>query len=330
MLSIFRTNQLLASFLLVFYLAILHAPAWLASPTYSLPAVGFLGQFIYEHISPDGYLGRILTILIVLFQAFFINVLVRDFRLSREINLFPGLFFALIASSFPEFLVLSPVHLANTFLLVAFYQIANTYRRSSSAAGLIFNAGFWIGIASFIYPSYILFGLYIVVGLETLRALRMGEVLIALCGLVTPYLLAGAAFFWFDELPYLYRLQFVEGLALGDFPSPDLSLLNIIRLGLYGLILLIVLFSFNLYKFKKVIQVQKRISLLYWMLIVGFFTMLIQGNIQMDHLLVLAIPLGIFLSFNISEGSPNWAALWHFLLFGVILLLHFYPIVLSV
>ncbi len=133
----------------------------------------------------QGLLPTLLTIVLLSLQAVLINVLVSNHRLASEVSLFPGLFYILIASSLPDFLCFSPIHLANTFLIIALGILMATYKQSS-CADLIFNVGLWLGVASLFYPPFLLFLFVGMAGLNVLRAYKIRERLMILAGMADP------------------------------------------------------------------------------------------------------------------------------------------------
>jgi hypothetical protein len=135
-----------------------------------------------------------------------------------------------------------------------------------------------------------------------------------LTGVLVPYILRTLYFFWFDQLDYFLNQQFSLPDAWFDFrPAPALSA-PYFKLGLFAVLLLVVLFSHNQYLTKKTIQQQKKINLLFWGLLCGGLTLSFQPAIQLDHLLILAPPLGLLLAINFTRLNRNWSELLHLLL----------------
>ena len=317
MLRLFRTNQLLFSFLLLFYVGLLHIGAFVAPADWQPTGHGVLSTWLYTFLEPTGVAARVAAIVLLFGQAIGVNVLVADHRLAESVTLLPGVFYILIASLLPEFLHLSPLHLANTFYLIALFELFRVYKKPDCAAA-IFNVGFWLAVGSLFYPSYLLmiaFGLSV---LNILRAYKIREWLMLLTGAVTPFLLLGVYFFWNDQLDVFWQTQFVTNFAMLDFVPYD-DYLVYFQMAFFDLFLLIVIFSYGLYVFKKVMQVQKKISGLYWGLFFGGLTLFLQASLQLDHLLVLALPLGILISFNFQSIAERWAETLHLLILAVVL-----------
>lgn len=317
MLTLFRTNQLLFSVLLLFYVGILHIGVFVNPIAWQPAGFGILSQWVYEAIGTTGTLPSIVAMVLLFIQGAAINVTMANHRLADTVTLFPGLFYILISSALPEFLHLSPLLMANTFLLIAISELLKVYK-NPSCANNIFNVGFWVAVASLFYPSYLIFIIFGLMGLNSLRAYSFREWLMLLSGGLVPYILMGAYTFWIDQLNIFWNLQFFQNFAFLDFqaqPAPDVYF----KIAFVDLFLLVAVFSYSLYVFKKVMQVQKKIGILYWALFWSGTTLLFQANIQLDHMLIMAIPLGMMISLNFQSLSNRWAEALHLLIVAVIL-----------
>ena len=72
------------------------------------------------------------------------------------------------------------------------------------------------------------------------------------------------------------------------------------KLSAFALLVLWVIFNNGVYNFKKNIQIQKRISVLYWVLLFAGLTVFFQAKISLTHLQIITIPIGIFLGLTFS------------------------------
>lgn len=328
MLSIFRSNQQIANFLYLIYLVILFAFHFIV-PISKIPTrPGILTYNIYQIIPWNTLGGDIIAIILLFLQAFFINVMVSNNKLTNEVNLFPGLFYILIACLSPDFIYLSPLVLANGFYLISIYNLFTVYNNQKSASA-IFNVGFFISTASLFYFSYIILILLGFLGLNILRAFNTKERLILLTGTITPYLLLGVYFFWFDQLSVFIKYQITDSIAFLPFQLPfEFAFEDYFSFSLLIIILLVVLLAYGNNIARKIRETQKKINILYWMLIIPVISLLFQAEIQLEHLAIIAMPLGILFSFNFSRMAPNWAELFHLFLLAAILFNQYYRIIL--
>lgn len=319
MLNIFRTNQLAFNILLIVYILLIRGSSFfINTPPEEYSGQGVLSNFVIQTIGTNGVWPTIVGIFLVFIQALLINIIVAKFRIASSVSLFPGLFYAMLASLIPEFLPLSPALLANTFFIIAFWELLESYKKNNSA-GHIYNSGFWVAIASMFYFSEITFLLLIIISFGVLRAFSVKELFMMLIGFITPYILASVYFFWYDHLGVFWEIHVIERFAFLDINISS-SLKTYINLGLIVFIGLVVLFSFNSYYAKKNIQAQKNITVIFWSIFFAAVSFLFQTNIQFYHFLIFMVPFGILLSFSFLNLKPQSAEALHLLLFVSILI----------
>ncbi|MFK7935766.1 MAG: hypothetical protein AB8G22_19795 [Saprospiraceae bacterium] len=313
MLELFRTNQLALSILLLFYVLLVRFPVFIVPDSYAVGAAGMLSLAVYDWLGgANGNLPNLVAAILLFLQAFYINQIVYKHRLARTNSLFPGVFYILTASLFIEFNHLSPLLLANTFYIIALGELMEIYKRKT-CADRIFNAGFWLAVASLFYFSYLSLLLLGIIAIFIMRAIRINEILTLLSGSIVAYFLAGVYYFWQDRLSDFLQIQFVDNLGFLDL-QVAMNWQNYLIIGVVGLFILLTFLNYSNYTIRQNIQTQKRISILSWAIITAAISFLIQSQVQIDHLLIFAVPVGIFLSFNFINMSARWAETLHLLL----------------
>ena len=325
MLTLFRTNQLVANILLIFYVLLLRFSVFIPHGNEAMewvpPGSAVLSQWVYQMVGTNGLSAQIMAIVLVFFQAVLINTIVARHRLGNEITLFPGLFYVFLTCCLSDFLHLSPLLMANTFYILAIMELFNAYRKPS-AADKIYNVGLWAGIGSLFYFSYLIFFIFGFISLGILRAFKFREQMMILMGLLSTFILAGAYSFWTGQWVSFWQLQFSKNLDFLDFAG-QAHWLTWLKLGLFGLLLLICIISYNRYVLKKNIQKQKYISILYWGLLLSGLTILFQTEVRLEHLLILTTPMSIFISFNFLDMKKPTAEAIHLLMVFAALVLQF-------
>lgn len=321
-LSIFRTNQLLYSILLLMYAALLHLSVFVLREAWTPVAPGVFSAWVYQLLGgASGMSAEITAILLLTAQAAGINAIVLEHRLGEEQNLFPGLFYILISSMLPGMMHLSPALMGNTFLIIAMSELFRTYKNPQASGG-IFNVGFWTAVASLFVPAYLVFLILGFVGLNSLRGLDLKERLMLLSGAVVPYGLAGVVMFWNGQLLSGIHTQFQEAFAVASFVTITGFSFWAAASG-FSLLVLLALTQFGGLVYRKTIQVQKKVSLLYWMLLTGGLSTLVIKGIQIENWLSVAIPLGIVLGFVFSNLPRRWSESLHLMLLATVLILHY-------
>jgi hypothetical protein len=237
--------------------------------------------------------------------------------MAPEINLFPGLFYILVCSAIPVFQEFSPIHLANTFLILALGQIYRVYKQNRCMDNL-FNSGLLIGIASLFYSPYILFLVPVLLGLNSLRAFNLKEWLAVLIGGSIPILWLLILAFLNDSLFEHWGI-WSSGIRFFDIQWRTLRLYEIISLVIIGLLVLLILLNYNANIQKTIIEVRKKMDLLYRILFFSLIVAVFSASMNMSNLLMVVMPCGILLSFMFIRMKRSTAELVHlFLLIGVL------------
>ncbi len=314
MLRIFRTNQLFTSVLLLLYAAALKLVVFWAPFNWTPAGQGWLSDLLYQWIHWQSPTAQVLSIILLGVQAFTVNYLVLDNRLSNENTLLPGVFFVLLSCAFPDFLYLSPVLLGNTFFLFGLAEVLKVYKRPKCADN-IFNAGFWVGMASLFYFPFIFMLVVIVASLIILRAPKMRELILALLGTITLFWLIGTGFYLAGNLTDFLSVQFRENFQFLGFAESSFPAQSWIKLGLFALLLLWCVLSTGSFFSKKNMEAQKKITILYWVLAGGLIAGFFQKAATLDHLLMLVPALGVFLGFSFEKMKPSIAEALHFIFF---------------
>jgi len=205
-LALFRTNQFVANILLLLYAVVVRGSVFIHSETVALSQPGIFSKLLYQWLPPNSIEGFAVATILVFIQAVILNIAVGKNRIANEISLLPGMFYVLLSSAFSEFLYLSPLILANTFYIIVLMELFSTYRKYS-AAGAIFNIGLWAGVASLFYGSYLFLFILGMAGLAILRSFKLKEQLMAISGLLVPYILTGTYFFSYNNYTKKKNIQ---------------------------------------------------------------------------------------------------------------------------
>ncbi len=307
-LQIFRTNQPLVLLLVILMAAVLRASGLLLPSQPDYQAGYFLSEFVFDLIGTNNILAWSLALLLVVFQSVYINAFMNNYRMMREINYMPGAIYAVLVSSIPDFIYLSPVLMAQTFVIIAAEQIFNIYRKPDASKS-IYNIGFWLGVAGlFYYPAVFLF-LGGFIGLSTMRAFRLNEYVIMIVGFCTPVYLGMVAYFVITGHLYTLDPEGIRG-QFAIFGFLDLSAGRWIQLTGFVIYIFWALFSMQIHFSKNNISVQKILNVCMWFLLLIVFTFIYKPGYGFEHLLFLGMPLVVLITYSflsmqrrdISEG----------------------------
>ena len=316
--------------LYLFYLLFLRGLS-LISPEYfawEIHSSGFMSGTVLDWVNAQNvWVEELITIALLLFQAMFITISLRRHRLVSEDILIPGALYLLVAHAIPSFHEMSPMLLANTFLLIGLDQLISTYRNQQCADHL-FNVGLWIAVASFFHFSYISFLLLGFLGLSSLRLFRINELLMIVSGALVAYFLAGTHAFWFDGFDNFMKAQFTDNIAFLSFVK-DLPNLDVyVALGILLALVISVIFGYSSLMRRQGIPFQKRIGIFYFVLFITPLFLLFQANIDLSNLLILSVPVGVSLGMIIKNMNKTSAEIFHLFLLTVVILWQLKPLLL--
>lgn len=322
MLEIFRKNLFINSVLLLPYIFLVRLVSVIYPVAYTTPEnTNTLQTIIYSNFS-GALLQNIIANFLIFIQALLVNHIFIKHRLSREITLLPGLIYVILVSIIADSVLLSPVLIANTFILVAVINLLRTYKLPNPSA-FIFNSGFFLSVASLFYTPYIFMVLFGMIILLILRSFKLLEKIQYFIGFVLPYFFLYTYKYWAD-------IRFVELSFIKDifFRWPqfrqDSLIVFYLSVGVILLALLLSIFNYNNLTGKKSVQIQKKIDIFYWILLNSIVSFLIFSTDGVFHLITLAFPLAILTGILISDSKARIAQeLFHFLVLTLIFLTHF-------
>lgn len=296
MLELFRKEQPVSYIFLLLYCLLLRLASFFGETNWKPLTKDPLSELIYQSIGYNNFTTTVVGTLLIFFQAIMINSMVNRNRITRENSMFPGLFYILTVCLFPDFNYLSPALLANTFIILMLYNIFDAYK-INGANPYVFNAGIFAGCAMLMDFSYLIFFFGGLVGFSIVKAFKFNERIQYFIGMLIPVFLTGTYYFLFGHLTEFIQM-FQDNLAWLDWKIPG-NYVTYMKIGLFVFIALFTLLNFNNYGKKSNVHAQRKVEVLFWFIALGALTFLFQPGVRLDHLLVIAVPVGTLLGFSI-------------------------------
>lgn len=266
----------------------------------------FLYTPVHENVSQNGllplpdfpfnWISPLLMTALVVLQALQFNKLINDNELYDKQFYLPGLVYVLTAWMFNPGPQLNWPAAGNLFLLLAFRQLLQVYRRHDSRRAA-FNTGLWFGVAVIctwqIFPLF----LFIIAGLTILKTVNWREILLFLTAMTMP-------FFFMEVIAFVCFEKFiVPSFSLPEF---SFSLLNPgpehdYRTYAFWLLLLLCLISVFMLigRLSGVIMKvrQQRLVMLLLSLVLMTLAVAMMGWFNGSGVALLVIPVTLLLSF---------------------------------
>lgn len=296
MLELFRKDQPLGYIFLLIYTILLRVPTFISETNWSPLASSAFSDLVYNLTGYTSLGAQITGTVLIFIHAVIINFMVAENRITRDNSLFPGLFYVLFSTLLPDFNYLSPALMANTFIILALYNIFNSYKKSGNS-GEVFNAGIFIGVSMLFDFSYVVFLVCGFVGLLIVRSFRLVERIQYLVGFMIPVFLGGTYYFWMGHINDFF-LTFTTNIKWLDWAG-NVNNLLFLKVGILCFLMLFVIFNYSNYGKKNNVHAMRKVDVLFWFLIFPLVTFLFQSGIRLDHALITAAPMGILLGFSV-------------------------------
>ena len=312
MLSLFRTNQSFASLLLFGYALLLQLPVLIfgAVPERGLE-VTYYGRWIGELVG-SGWLAALLPPALLAVTGILANYFTDRYRFARTNTQFPGLIVILTWAMVPVFHGFDLKEVCNILLLLAIGSLGSTYKSQTQPVAR-FNAGWWIGLASVLLPTYLLFLPVFIVGISIFSTASLRHISQLLVGALVAYFLAGTAAYLTGDWVDFYEGQ-LEGFGFA----------NLLPATLYDLILFGVMLSLTSGGNSRsllTIEGAKNNSFVYWVMLFTPLVVLFGAVTSVADAQVILVPLGILLGLWLARRSERQAEFYHLLAFSAAIML---------
>jgi len=201
--GIFKQKNPINFFLLLLFGLLIKLPIF---NTYYIPDVkdydGVLYKSLVNFLNPLNQqfhaLYPALSFIILFIQAMMLNSFMNKQRMRKSQNFLPCLCYLVIPTLFTVCNQLSDTMFINAFLLLILSVLFKTYNQPE-AKGPVFNCGFILGVASFLFFPVIVFVLWIFLAMMVIRPFRLNEWLLFLLGLTTPVYFYGGWLYLTDK-----------------------------------------------------------------------------------------------------------------------------------
>ncbi|MBK7800816.1 MAG: hypothetical protein IPP06_06375 [Saprospiraceae bacterium] len=298
-LQLFRKNMLFNVLLIIPYAFILHLGSWFRPlPLVNEPKNWFFNLVFKDYIQ-DLSFTFIASAFLIAIQAILINRIVNKFRMNQDAQLFPGVIYILFCSFHQETINFGPVLVANLFFILALGYILDIYVKKTVPLQL-FNFGLFIGLASLFYLPYYIYIFLGVVAIILLRGISFREVIQIIAGYFNVHFLLFTFLYFFESEHLFFPL---EG---GGYFKPYIFSFHfgsrgLFHMGMVFLMLSIVLAQYNFFQIRRSIIIQKYYDLIFWTLLISFFSMLFLDVSSISHLTLLITPISFLIGLLVTR-----------------------------
>ena len=249
-------------------------------------------------------IANCLAILLLVVQAVVLNNIIIRHQLFYRSNYLPSVMYVVIMSSCPSLLSLHPVLFANLFLIIALSRVLNIYRQENIFSQ-VFDAGFFIGIASLFYFPAIVFFPFVFVSLIVLRPFTWREWVIPGLGLLSPYFFVFVYYYWFDKLDLFWDESIIAPIVNKSFSVTLDSSFYLLIIISFGIMLLALIRLFEGLRINTV-RAKKLLFILVWFTVFSVISVLLAPSLSVKYFSILAIPLSIYSGSYFLTARNKW------------------------
>lgn len=245
----------------------------------------------------------LITLTLTLLQAFFLNKVINYYNFYYKPNFLTALMFMTLVSLFLPFLVLSNTLICNFITIWMLSKLFNIYKQAD-VKGLMFDLGMIVAIGSLIYFPFIVMFLLLWIALIIFRPFIWREWITPLLGFITIYFIIGVAYYWFERFE-----EFKEIFTPFTNPLPKTlqvdyhDYLVIVPIGVALLFFLAILKD---QYFRSIVHIRKSFQLLFYMLVLIVGSFYLNEKININHFLLCAPPLAIYLAYYFTYAKTKW------------------------
>lgn len=232
-----------------------------------------------------------LSIFFILTQAILIARLSSKYKLNPEGQVFASIIFIIFCGLHDATLGLNAALIANVFLILAIFEIFGIYLKKDVSIPL-YNFGFFIGLASLLYPPYYVFIFLGFISIVILRGTRLREFLQIIGGFINVYLLVYVVLYLLNLEGEFWNKQ------ISGFFEPYMLSMNYGDRGWLALILIclfmaICILNYQYFQTKRSMINQKQYDIIYWTLLISTFSIFFLEIDKVYHLTIFFTPLAL-------------------------------------
>ena len=279
----------------------LHLPENLTPVLFEPGLTNLLHIKIGSNLDPE--LNVIITLILTLLQAFYLNRVVNHYNLLGKPNFLTALMFMTLVSVFIPFLVLSPTLICNFITIWMLQKLFNIYKHAD-VKGIMFDLGLIVAFGSLIYFPFIIMLLLIWISLIIYRPFDWREWVTPLLGVILVYFLLAVAYYWFERMDEFYQIfiPFTYSLPTRlNMEVSDYFVLIPILIAIGGF-----LFILKDNFFKSIVHVRKSFQLLFCMLLLIVGSFYLNQEKSVNHFLLAVPAISIYLAYFFTNAKKKW------------------------
>ncbi len=256
-----------------------------------------LYNFISFSLSNFPIISKLIILCLIIFQSVMVSLILQSHELVDKKSYAPSFIFIFLMLLFPQHLTFSPIHFANTFLILFLNKILTTFDEEKASSSL-FTCALYASLSVLFFFPTIVFIIPLWISLIVFSNFNLKSIIATIFGIIFPYI------YIFTYYYVTNTIQSVLGFYGGFFnKSLSFSLPNSnefkIVLGLLSLILLTIITKSIITSAEKLIRIRKKIQFLDFFSLFALVSIFLSNKLTIHQIGLIFIPFTVmFVIFN--------------------------------
>lgn len=296
MIKLFLGNRSVVLFLLPFVMAIYIAMNF-STNYYHYSTISNFGFWGNVDLPVNFITAQIIASLIILMNAIGINAIFNWNEFLGRNSFMPSLLYIILMSFYHSFYKIDGLLLTHSCLILMLFQLFKL-RQNEEGRKLVFNAAFWVGLASTFHPPIIGLMPFVFIMIWTIRPFVFREIILTLLGFGIPLIYAVLYLLYTNTKIDLQLLKVVENYNRHQFDF-------LVSTGIFIFSLLLSIISIQSNIKKSSIRLKKLVQMLWWLILIG----IVLGTLdyfkynQIERFSILMIPLSFLLTYSFTHKT---------------------------
>jgi hypothetical protein len=305
--NLFKTNQISGIvFLVILLILIFLNPAFHPVPLRYNTEDTILYNALFESWAHIKWLNLSLSFSLIFTQAMIYNYLVIQLNLLGRTTYLPAFFYLLTACMLPGNLLFNSGIVAASFIVPALYLLM-TAPGGKHPLRTVFNISILFALGSLFYLQALFYFPFVIIAMGMFGMLNVRSAMVSFIGFMIPYMYVLSYYFWIDDLGGYWNRQYAKLVHFIPMSFP-FHWAELVLYGLMILILVLSLFKFITTRFTmKVIQ-RKIYNVFTLFFLISFIIPLFFKETHKQQVVLLAVPMGVYLSFYFLTLKRQWIA----------------------
>lgn len=238
--------------------------------------------------------ARVIGLVLIFFQISYFTIILINTRAHNENTYLPGLIFGVLSFFSFDMLSLSSELLASTVLLFAINNLFKEVEFHKQRDEIVLNLGVYIGIASLLVFSYILYLPGVLIILAIFTRLTVRKSLLIVFGFMLPHAMLMLGYFMKGNFSALAENYYLANLTWKDDSSMSIS--SVLMLCIIPALFLILSF-FTLNREARLTKYQSQLSqIMFFWILLTIVEVAISGSLKPHQLITCFPSLAYFIS----------------------------------